>query len=134
MGLFGAIKDANKKMHKMYDKVKMTQKLSYDELLEIMKDGTYPVGEPEISGSGIMRAIRFPATGKYQIMVAITGTTITISNSYSGVGGFAKEAVGDALTDGWYNGLNKENLDGNAAVEAIGKEISRLLEQKGMLA
>lgn len=134
MGLFNAIKDANKKMNKMYDKVKMTQKLDYDELLDIMKDGTYPVGEPAITGSGIMRAIRFESTGKYQIMVAVTGTTITISKSYSGAGGLAKEVVGDALTGGWYNGLNKENLDGNEAVEAIGKEISRLLELRGMLA
>lgn len=134
MGLFDAIKDANKKMNKMYDKVKMTKKLSYDELLEIMKDGTYPVGTPDITGSGIMRAIRFESTGKYQIMVAISGTTITISKSYSGVGGLAKESIGDALTGGWYNGLNKENLEGNEAVEEIGKEISRLLEQQGLLA
>ncbi len=134
MGIFSKLADTSKKMCKMYDKVKMSKKLTYDELFEIMKEGTYPLGEPEINGSGFMRAIRFQATGKYQVMVAITSTTITISSSYSGVGGFAKELVGDAVTDGWYSGLNKENLDGNEAVEAVGKEIARLLQAKGLLA
>jgi|APHig6443717817_1056837.scaffolds.fasta_scaffold07262_5 flavoprotein len=134
MGIFSKLADTSKKMYKMYDKVKMNKKLTYDELFEIMKEGTYPLGEPEINGSGIMRAIRFQTTGKYQVMVAITSTTITISKSYSGVGGLAKELVGDAVTDGWYSGLNKENLDGNEAVEAVGKEIARLLQVKGLLA
>lgn len=123
-----------KKMVKMYDKVKMTEKMNYDDLYEIIKDGDYPLGQPAITGNGIMRAIRFDPTGKYQVMVAISGKTITISKSYANLGGFVKEAALDSVTDGLYHGLNKENLDGNEAVELIGKEIARLLEEKGLLA
>ena len=134
MGLFKDTLKANKKMNKMYNKVKMNQKISYDELFEIIKDGDFPIGKPAISGSGIMRAIRFEATGKYQIMVSISGKNVMVSKSYSGVKGFAKEVAGDALTDGWYHGVNKENIDGNEAVEMIGIEISKLLGKQGFLA
>ncbi|MDD3417035.1 MAG: hypothetical protein PHY47_24080 [Lachnospiraceae bacterium] len=130
MGLFKDMKTAVKS----YSNIKVKEKLDYDRLYEIIKDGNYPLAKPEITGSGIMRAIRFDATGKYQIMVAISGKIIAVSKSYSGVGGFAKEMVGDALTGGWFNTLNKENIDGNEAVEEIGKEISRLLEQENLLA
>lgn len=130
MGLFKEMKTAVKS----YSNLKVKDKLDYDTLYEIVKDGNYPIGQPEITGNGMMRAIRFAPTGKYQIMVAISGKTIAISKSYSGVSGFAKEMAGDALTKGWYGTLNKENMDGNAAVEEIGKEISRLLEEKDLLA
>lgn len=127
MGIF-------KKMYKMYSNIKMNRKMSYEELYEIIKDGEYPIGKPEISGEGIMHAIRFQPTGKYQIMVGMAGKTLTVSKSYSGVTGFVKIAALDSVTNGLYQGLNKENLDGNEAVEKIGKEISRLLELNGLLA
>ena len=63
-----------------YTKIKLREKLNYDQLYEVIKDGDYPSGKPEITGKGIMRAIRFEATGKYQIMVALSGRTISISN------------------------------------------------------
>lgn len=47
---------------------------------------------------------------------------------------FAKIAAMDSVTDGWYQGLNKENLEGNEIVEIIGKEIERLLDAEGLLA
>lgn len=72
MGLF-------KKMVKMYYKVKTNKKVAYDELIELIKDGKYPIGQPKITGEGMMRAIRFDAIGKYQIMVGVVGKTITIS-------------------------------------------------------
>ena len=59
---------------------------------------------------------------------------LTVGKSYSGAGGLAKEMVGDKLTDGWFSLVNKENMDGNEAVEEIGKEISRLLEEENLLA
>ena len=37
-----------------------------------MKDETYSVGKPEITGSGLMRCIQFPAVDKYKIQIAIT--------------------------------------------------------------
>lgn len=122
-----------KKMYKMYFKVKMNKKMSYEELYEIIKDGDYPIGKPEISGEGIMHAIRFQPTGKYQIMVGMAGKTLTVSKSYSGVESFAKIAALDLVTDRWYQTLNKENLDGNEAVEVIGEEIKRLLGINGFL-
>lgn len=130
MGLFKDMKTAVKS----YSNIKVKEKLEYDRLYEIIKDGTYPLPKPEITGKGMMTAIRFDATGKYQIMVAVSGKTISVTKSYSGVGGFAKEMVGDSLTGGWFGTLNKENMDGNQAVEAIGKEVSRLLGEEGLLA
>ena len=130
MGFFNGFK----KMTKSYDKVKMTEKVTYDQLLEYMKEGNYPLGEPKITGSGIMRAIRFDSTGKYQVMVALSGKTITISKIYADMKGMMKESIGDAVTKGMYSAVNQENIDGNVAVEEIGKEISRILQEKGLLA
>ena len=130
MGLF---KDAKKGI-KSYSNIKVKQKIEYEELYDIIKDGTYPLAKPEITGKGMMRAIRFESTGKYQIMVVSSGKLISVSKVYSGVGGFAQEAVGDAMTKGWFKIFNKENLDGNEDVENIGKEISRLLEKADLLA
>lgn len=126
MGLF-------KDMVKSYSSVKTKEKMDYDQLFAVMKGGTYPLGEPQLSGEGIMRAIRFDPTGKYQVMVSIAGKKITIAKTYSGAKGLGKEIIGDTLTDGWFSGLNSENISGNQAVEAIGKEIARLLEEKGQL-
>ena len=36
---------------------------------EIMKDETYSVGKPKITGSGLMRCIQFPAVDKYKIQL-----------------------------------------------------------------
>lgn len=130
MGLF---KDVKKGIIN-YSQMKTTEKLDYDQLYEILKDGNYPSGSLEITGKGIMRAIRFEATGKYQIMIALSGKTVSISNIASGAGGLAKEIVGDSLTSGWFGILNKEKQDGNENVQEIGKEVRRLLEEAGLLA
>ena len=117
-----------------YTKMKVQKKLDYDQLYEIIKDGNYPSGKPEITGKGMMRAIRFNATGKYQIMVALSGKTISISNIYSGAEGMAKEMLGDAVTNDLFGVFNKEKQDGNEHVQEIGKEVRRLLEQADLLA
>ena len=80
MGFFDSFKSGAKDVFKGYDKVKLNDKITYDELYEIMKDETYSVGKPEITGSGLMRCIQFPAVDKYKIQIAITSKTITISN------------------------------------------------------
>ena len=72
--------------------------------------------------------------GKYQIFVVAAKNKVCVQKSYSGAGGLAKEALGDALTNGWYTGINKENLDGNEMVEEISKEIVRLMTEKGYIA
>lgn len=133
MGLLGKFKQNATDAIKMYDKVKTSEKLTYDELYEIMKEGTYSIGTPEIKGSGIMRCIKFPPVDKYLVQVAITGKTITITRVYSGVEGFTKEAVGNALTDGMYDVLNKENIDLNRATREVGETISGLLKEKDLL-
>ena len=83
MGFFDSFKSGAKDVFKGYDKVKLKDKITYDELYEIMKDETYSVGKPEITGSGLMRCIQFPAVDKYKIQIAITSKTITISKIYS---------------------------------------------------
>ena len=103
MGFFDSFKSGAKDVFKGYDKVKLNDKITYDELYEIMKDETYSVGKPEITGSGLMRCIQFPAVDKYKIQIAITSKTITISKIYSGAGGLAKEIIGDAFTNGMYD-------------------------------
>ncbi len=128
MGLF----DFGKKMVKGYDKVKSNKKLTYDELLEIMKDGTYEAGEPFITGSGFMRCIQFPPGDLYKLQVAISGTTITVAKIPNGAAGFAKEAALDVVTDGWFSSVNGENLEQNEMSWKITAEIKRLLENKGL--
>ncbi|WP_394925260.1 hypothetical protein [uncultured Robinsoniella sp.] len=129
MGFFNSFK----KMVVNYSNIKVTEKLDYDRLLAIIKDGSYPLPAPEITGSGIMRAIRFNPTGKYQIMVALSGKTVSVVKNFSGAGEFVKSMAKDSVTDGWYSLANKENLDGNEIVELIGKEICRLLDEQGLL-
>ncbi len=124
--------DFSKKMFKGYDKVKTTQKMTYDELLVEMQAGTYDAGEPFITGEGFMRCIQFPPSGMYKIQVAISGKTITVAKIYDGVGGFAQETIGDVVTDGWFKSLNSENLDQNELTWAVAAEIKRLLEAKGL--
>ena len=48
MGFFDSFKSGAKDVFKGYDKVKLKEKITYDELYEIMKDETYSVGKPEI--------------------------------------------------------------------------------------
>lgn len=122
-----------KKYFKGYDKTKTTHKLTYEELYEVMKEGTYPCGEPFLTGKGIMHCIQFPAVDKYLLQVSITGKTITVAKINNGIGGFAKEAMLDSVTDGWFSMLNKENVDLNQMTEVVTAEISRLLEEKGLL-
>ncbi len=119
---------------KMYDKVKTNKKMTYEELYDIIKDGKFETGVPELTGTGIMKCIKFPPVDKYVIQIAISGTTITITKVYSGVGGFAKEELGDMFTHGFYSAFNKENIDQNRATREIGEEISNLLKAKGLLA
>lgn len=126
MGIF-------KKYFKGYEKTKTTHKLTYEELYEVIKEGNFPCGEPFLTGKGIMHCIQFPPANKYLLQVAITGKTITVSKIYNGVGGLAKEAIGDSVTDGWFSMLNGENVDLNKMTEIITVEISRLLDEKGLL-
>ncbi|GMQ61984.1 hypothetical protein [Vallitalea maricola] len=133
MGLFNKFKQGAEDLVKGYDKVKLNKKLTYEELLEIMQDGSYPCGKPDITGKGIMKCIRFPAVDKYLIQVAVTGKTITISKIYSGTEGFVKEVAGDLATDGWYSAVNGENIDLNRMTRSIGEELSKLLKAKGLL-
>lgn len=132
MGLFDSFKSGAKDVFKGYDKVKLKEKITYDELYEIMKDETYSVGKPEIAGTGIMRCIQFPAVDKYKIQIAITSKTITISKIYNGAGGLAKEVIGDALTRGMYDMVNKENVDLNRATREVGEKLKALLESRGL--
>ncbi len=126
MGLFGDL-------FKGYDKVKANKKLTYEELYDIIKDGDFKGEKPEITGSGIMKCIKFPPVDKYVIQISISGETIMASKIYSGVGGILKESVGDAFTHGWYSSLNNENIDLNRLTTDIIGEISKLLDAKGLL-
>ena len=47
MGFFDSFKSGAKDVFKGYDKVKLNDKITYDELYEIMKDETYSVGKPQ---------------------------------------------------------------------------------------
>ena len=132
MGFFDSFKSGAKDVFKGYDKVKLKDKITYDELYEIMKDETYSVGKPEITGSGFMRCIQFPAADKYKSDIAITSKTITISKIYSGAGGLAKEIIGDAFTNGMYDIVNEENIDLNRATREVGEKLKVLLEKRGL--
>jgi hypothetical protein len=133
MGLFDMFKQGTKDAIKGYDKVKLNKKLNYEELYDIMKAGTYPCGEPFLTGKGIMHCIQFPPVDKYLIQISISGTTVTIAKIYSGVGGILKESVGDAVTGGWYDVLNGENVDLNQMTRIIGEEVTRLCQGKGLI-
>ena len=77
--------------------------------------------------------IQFPPVDNYVIQVALSGTTVTITKIYNGVGGILKETVGDAVTGGWYDVLNGENIDLNQMTRIIGEELTRLCGEKGLL-
>lgn len=126
MGIF-------KDLFKGYDKTKTTKKLSYDELYEVIKDGNFPCGKPELTGSGIMRCIKFPPVDKYVIQIAVTGQTITVSKVYSGVAGIVKENVVDAVSGGLYSTFNGESIDLNKMTEVVTTEIKRLLDENNLL-
>lgn len=130
MGLF----DSMKKMYRSYSNLKIKQKIDIDTLFDIMKDGNYSLGKPEITGKGMMRTIHFRSMGKDQVLVSIMGKMVSVQKGYDSTQGVAKDTVDDELTGGWYSGVNKENLDINQVIEAIGKEIARLLEEKDLLA
>ena len=106
MGFFDSFKSGAKDVFKGYDKVKLNDKITYDELYEIMKDETYSVGKPEITGSGLMRCIQFPAVDK--------------------------EIIGDAFTNGMYDIVNEENIDLNRATREVGEKLKVLLEKRGL--
>ncbi len=133
MGLFDKFKKTSTDMVKGYDKVKLNRKMTYEELVEIMKEGSYPSGQPFLTGKGIMHCIQFPPVDKYLIQVSLTGTTITIAKIYNGLGGLVKESAGDLFTNGWYQGINGENIELNQLTRIIGQELSSILEAKGLL-
>ncbi|WP_204355475.1 hypothetical protein [Acetobacterium sp. KB-1] len=64
-----------------------------------------------------------------RIGAVISGPRLTDN----GVGGILKETVGDAVTGGWYNALNGENIDLNQMTRIVGEELSRLCGEKGLL-
>jgi hypothetical protein len=133
MGLLDKLKNRTTDMVKGYDVVKVNKKLTYEELLEIMQAGKYPCGNPNITGKGMMKCIRFPAVNKYMIQVAINGKRIMITKVYSGAGGALKEVAGNMATDGWYFVFNGENIDLNRMTRIIGDEISNLLLVEDLL-
>lgn len=133
MGLFDMFKSTAKDAFKSYDKVKLNKKLTYEELLDIMKDGTYSVGEPFITGTGIMKCIQFPPVDKYKIQVAVSGKTVMISKIYNGMGGMAKEMVGEALLSDMYDVANEENISLNRATREIGETLAALCQAKGLM-
>lgn len=130
----GFFKSLAKDTCKGYDKVKATKKLTYDELFEIIKDGNFPCGTPELTGSGIMRCIKFPPNNKYVIQLSICGASIQATKTYSGAGGLLKEVAGDTLTKGMYSTVNGENIDMNRMTTTVIEEITRLLKEKDLLA
>lgn len=133
MGVFNKLKSATTDIVKGYDAIKINRKLTYEELLDIMKMGSYPCGSPDITGHGIMKCIRFPAVNKYMIQVAINGKTIMVTKVYNGAGGMLKEVAGNAVSDGWYFVFNGENIDLNKMTRIIGQEISELLLERNLL-
>lgn len=130
MGLFGTAKDAVKG----YDKCKTTEKLTYDQLFDIIKDIEFPCGVPVLEGKGIMRCIKFPEQDKYRIQIAITGKSVQATKTYAGAGGFAKEMAGDALTKGWFSAANSENISTNRMTVTVIDIVSEALKAKGLLA
>ena len=122
-----------KDLFKGYEKTKTTRKLTYEELYDVIKDGSFPCGAPALTGKGIMHCIQFPPVDKYLIQVAITGQTITVSKIYNGAAGLAKEAIMDSVTGGWFSAVNGESIDLNRMTEVVTTEISRLLDEKGLL-
>lgn len=133
MTLFNKLKTKTTDCVKGYDAIKVNRKLTYEDLLDIMKKGTYPCEYPDITGHGIMKCIRFPAVNKYMIQVAINGKTIMVTKVYSGPEGGLKEVSGNAATDGWYFVFNGKNIDLNQMTHIIGQEISELLLERDLL-
>lgn len=112
---------------KGYEKIKLQEPLSTGELFEKIKGGNFPNGTPTLMGSGKMVRMDFPANNKYKVTASVSGKTITIAETYNGVGGLAKESGMELLTNGWSKFFNKNRDENCSDIVEIKNEITRIL-------
>lgn len=112
---------------KGYEKIKLSETMTTVELFEKIKNGSFPNGAPTLVGSGKMCRIDFPANNKYKATASISGKTITIAETYNGIGGLAKEGGMELLTNGWSKFFNKDHDKNSSDIVDIKNEILRIL-------
>lgn len=112
---------------KGYERIKLKEPMTTEELFEKIKDGNYPQGAPTLSGSGKGAQIDFPPNNKYKPMAIASGKSITISQVYNGVGGLVQEMGMETLTNGWSTIFNKDRNKNSDDIVMIKNEIVRIL-------
>ncbi len=112
---------------KGYAKIKLESPMTITEIYEKIKDGTYPTGAPELAGSGKLMRIDFPPTDKYKVIATVSGKTISITLTYNGVGGLAKESGLEFLTNGWSTIFNKNRDQTSSDLDLIKDEMEKYL-------
>ncbi len=115
-----------------YEFIKVKNKLTDDEIYEMIKDVEFPIGKPEISGKGMMRRILFPPGQMHQVQVKFSMGKVCVNTVPAGAGGFAKGLVADALTDGWATTVDVFGTQSDH-VQAVADIIKKVLEEKGLL-
>lgn len=112
---------------KGYESIKLQETMTTEALFNKMKDGNFSCGAPTLTGSGKMTKIDFPANNKYKVIVSISGKTISITQTYNGVSGLAKETGMQMLTKGWSNFFNKDRDKSSDDIVMVKNEIVRIL-------
>jgi hypothetical protein len=132
-GLYMEVLQKAKNVVKSYAVIKITRKLTYEQLLDILKDETYSAGQPSITGKRFMRCIRFPEEDKYQIQIAITGCNIKINKVYNGVSGMLAEHTGNTFVDNWKQVSTEKNDALKISMDEIVSKMTDLLKSKDLL-
>ena len=104
---------------KGYESIKLKKALTIEEAYQALSQAETPLGKPELYTVLGSTGIQFPPYKGYKVVMSVTRKAITISSTYDGAKGLAKEAGMDILSDGWSRifGTKGENSSADAVSE-----------------
>lgn len=99
-----------------------------DELYQVLTEqGQFEVGKPELKKRMGFTNIEFPGAGGFVNQVSVSKQKITMGQQKASKGGLLKSFGIDAMTDGLGSLFNAEGRDNAAIMQAIAKEIERIV-------
>ncbi len=102
-----------------YGKIRLSERMTYDQLLDIIEKGQYEVGKPSIVRQGIVRSIRFREYKEFKIQVMIADRVVTIRKMEDDIRKSEK--------------INKDKRKENIVIWKVTNEMKRVLEQEGLV-
>lgn len=104
------------------------QNYTPDELLALFQEqGNFPSGAPALRKILGTSSIDFPGEGGLTNMVTVKKNKIHIYQGKTTAKEIGKTMVLDSLTNNWNSLLNMEGKGNEAVMDAIGREIERLV-------